>query len=250
MTGEFRGMLIEKLEQRWSPEQISGHLRKTMNIKVSHETIYAMVRKDKKAGGTLYKNLRHGHKKWKKRYGSPKNQGRIKNRVSIHQRPSIVDERERIGDWEIDTIIGKNQKGVLVTAVERKSRFTLIGKALSKSAKHVADTLIQMLLPHKDKVLTITSDNGKEFAHHQLIAQQLDAQFFFADPYSSWQRGLNENTNGLIRQYFPKNVDLRSVTNHDLIPVYESINQRPRKSLNFVLPNNLFYNISKVALVT
>jgi IS30 family transposase len=188
-----------------SPEQVSGYLKRNHNIRISHETIYQYILTDKANGGDLYKHLRHASKKRKKRYGSNDRRGQIPDRVSIDDRPEIVDLKERIGDWEIDTIIGKNHKGALVTAVERKTKFTCIRSIPNKSADIVANALIDMLSPYEGKVHTLTKDNGKEFTQHKKVAQILRTNVYFAHPYCSWERGLNENTNGLIRQYFPKN---------------------------------------------
>ncbi len=161
--------------------------------------IYQPIWADKQCGGTLYQHLRHSNKKRKKRYGSKDKRGQIRNRISIDERPEIVAQKTRIGDWEIDTVIGKNHQGALVPIVDRVSKFTLIKKVASKQAEVVTEATILLLQSYLDKTLTITADNGKEFAGHQKIKQQLNADVYFAHPYSSWERGLNENTNGLIR---------------------------------------------------
>ena len=204
--------------------------------------IYQHIWADKRNGGTLFKHLRCSHKKRRKRYGSKYRRGIIKNRVSIDERPAIVDQKKRIGDWEIDTIIGKNHKGALVTAVERKTQFTCIEHVFNKSADMVTRALVKMLSPFKDRVLTITCDNGKEFAFHEHIAALLDADVYFAHPYQAWERGLNENINGLIRQYFPKNFDFRIIKKNDTSFVEKRLNQRPRKSLEFDSPFDRFFN--------
>jgi IS30 family transposase len=232
-----------------SPEQISGYLKNNHNIKVSHETIYQYVLADKANGGDLYKHLRHSSKKRKKRYGSNSKRGQIPGRVSIDNRPEIVDLKTRIGDWETDTIIGKNHKGALVTAVERKTKFTCIRYVPNKKADLVAEALIDMLTPFQDRVHTITTDNGKEFTQHQKISKTLKTNVYFAHPYHSWERGLNENTNGLIRQYFPKNYSFDNITPEDVIFVQDRLNKRPRKALNYKTPLEEFLKI-KVALGT
>jgi IS30 family transposase len=237
------------LKQDWSPEQISGYLKKEHNVFISHERIYQHVWEDKRTGGTLYTHLRWSQKKRKKRYGKRDRRGQIKDRVSIDQRPEIVAKKERIGDWEIDTIIGKNHKGALVTAVERSTKFLCLHYVPHKSAALVSQALINMLLPYQSNVLTITADNGKEFAHHKQIAQALDADVYFAHPYHSWERGLNENTNGLIRQYFPKKYDFSTITKEQVTFVENRINHRPRKMLKFEKPQNIFLN-NLVALGT
>ena len=248
-TDEIKKEVIKLLNQDWSPEQICGRLKTTGKPYVSHETIYQFVIADQKNGGELYKHLRQGHKKHRKRIKGKDRRGQIPNRVSIDQRPPVVDNKERIGDWEIDTMIGKNHKGALVTAVERKTNFTCIGHVPRKEAALVSRVLIDMLKPYKDFVHTLTSDNGKEFTEHEKIANELNAQFYFAHPYSSWERGLNENTNGLIRQYFPKKTSLVNVDKQKLVDVQNKLNNRPGKLLKFKQPIQLFLN-SSVALGT
>jgi IS30 family transposase len=232
------------LQQDWSPEQISGYLKRREHLAISHETIYQQVWADKRAGGTLYRHLRWSQKKRRKRYGSRDRRGQIPNRVSIDERPAVVAQKVRLGDWELDTVIGANHQGILVSAVERKSKWTCLQRVSHKAAELVAQAVIQKLSAVKDQVLTITLDNGKEFAGHQRLAAALDAAVYFAHPYRSWERGLNENTNGLIRQYFPKNYDFRSITDQDIWFVEERLNNRPRKSLNFQTPNEIFFNSS------
>jgi IS30 family transposase len=234
----------------WSPEQISNWLRLEEDIHVSHEWIYQYILRDKKRGGSLHRHLRC-QKLRKKRYGSPDRRGQIKGRVSIDERPSVVNERSRIGDWEADTVIGKQGCAVLVTLVERKTRFSVIGKALNRTAQEVTAVILRCLEPLASKVETLTYDNGKEFASHQDIAKELDAPGYFAHPYHSWERGLNENTNGLIRQYFPKGLDLSDIADAEIQAVMDKINNRPRNCLGFKTPNQLFLGISPpVALVS
>jgi len=201
---------IEKLIRLdWSPEQISDQLGKEQRLKISHEWIYQYIYKDKWAGGVLWKHLRC-RKKRRKRYGSHEKRGQIPNRTSIDERPQVVSERSRLGDWEADTIIGKGKKGAIVTLVDRKSRFLRMGLVGQRTKEAVKEMIISLLadLP----VHTITCDNGKEFASHEEIAKALGAKIYFAHPYSSWERGTNENTNGLIRQYIPKNTDFSKLT--------------------------------------
>ena len=248
-TDEVKANVKKYLEQDWSPVQISERLKAENKATVSHESIYQFIIDDQKNGGELYKHLRQGRKKRRKRIKSNDRRGQIPNRISIDKRPAVVDTRERVGDWEIDTIIGKNHKGALVTAVERKFKFTCMCHVPNKEADVVAAALIDMLKPYKKFVHTLTSDNGKEFAKHQKIARELEAQFYFAHPYSSWERGLNENTNGLIRQYFPKKSSLAFVEKERIIDVQNKLNNRPRKSLDFLTPAELFPN-SSVALGT
>lgn len=232
----------EKLQEQWSPEQISGHAA------ISHETVYQRVYADKKAGGTLWLHLRC-QKQRKKRYGKVDRRGILPNRQSIEQRPAIVDERSRIGDWEADTIIGKNHKQAIVSLVERKSGFLLMCKVERKTALAVSDAMTGLLKPHRRRVHTITSDNGREFAGHETISKQLKADFYFAHPYASWERGTNENTNGLIRQYFPKARDFTTITQQEIDTAMARLNNRPRKRLGFLSPNQVFFT-SGVALQT
>lgn len=160
----------------------------------------------------------------------------------IDERPVIVDDKSRVGDWEIDTIIGKNHKQAIVSIVERKSKFTILKKVPRKTAKKVTDATVEALSKHRDNVLTITGDNGSEFAYHEQISEKLDTDFFFAHPYSSWERGLNENTNGLIRQYIKKGSQLTSVDDALLNVITDRLNERPRKALGYKTPNEMFYS--------
>ena len=240
--------LIEQyLRRDLSPEQISGLLKREQKLTVSHERIYQHVYADKRAGGDLWKHLRC-RKKRRKRYGSYDRRGQILNRISIDRRPKIVDSRRRIGDWEVDTIIGKNHQQAIVSLTERKSRLTLIKKVERKTAQVVSQAVIDLLVPFSTKVHTITADNGREFVHHVTIAQSLDARFYFAHPYASWERGLNENTNGLIRQYFPKKHDFSTITDEEVAMAMNRLNNRPRKCLGFKTPRQVFYKLSTVAL--
>jgi IS30 family transposase len=248
-TDEVKTDVIKYLKQDWSPEQISGWLKKNNKASVSHETIYQFIIDDQQNGGELYKYLRLGRKKRRKRIKGGDHRGQIPNRVSIDERPAIVNNKERIGDWELDTIIGKNHKGAIVTAVERKTKFNCMKHVPKKEASVVTRALIDMLKPYKDLVHTLTADNGKEFSGHELIAKALQTKFYFAHPYSSWERGLNENTNGLIRQYFPKKTCLLNVSDKKIRTVQNKLNNRPRKSLKFETPKQLFVN-SVVALGT
>jgi IS30 family transposase len=207
-TDHVKERVEHYLREDWSPEQISGYLAMQEKIHISHETIYQHVWADKYAGGSLFRHLRWSRRKRRKRYGKRDQRGHIRNRTSIDERPFVVAQKTRVGDWEVDTIIGKRHKGALVTAVERKTKFTCIKQVVDRKADTVTQALIDILSPYKNRVLTITVDNGKEFASHQKIARALAAAVYFAHPYHAWERGLNENTNGLIRQYFPKNADL------------------------------------------
>lgn len=190
-----------KLREELSPEQVSNWVKEHNHIEISHEWIYQYVWHDKRCKGMLYKHLRR-KKKYRKRSGNRDNRGQIPNRIGIEERPEIVDRRERIGDWEADTIIGKGRKGAIVTLVDRKSRFLRMGLVARRTKDAVAEMIISLLADFP--VHTITCDNGKEFASHEEIAKALGAKIYFAHPYSSWERGTNENTNGLIASIFQK----------------------------------------------
>jgi transposase, IS30 family len=237
MPAEVIVEIEEKIRLDWSPEQVSG----TLKITISHERIYQHIWADKRNGGMLYKHLRQSNKKRKKQYGSKDKRGQIRNRISIDERPEIVAQKTRIGDWEIDTVIGKNHQGALVTIVDRVSKFTLIKKVACKHAEVVTEATILLLQPYLDKTLTITADNGKEFASHERIKEQLNADVYFAHPYRSWERGLNENTNGLIRQYFTKGSSFENITDTEVEAVMHKLNHRPRKTLNFKTPREVFF---------
>lgn len=230
-----------KLKEDWSPEQIAGRMRMDTGIVVCHETIYRYIYVNKSNGGRLYKYLRHKNKKYHNRINNYQRRGTIIGRVSIDRRPKIVEKKNRIGDFEIDTVIGRHHVGALVTVVDRKSKFTLIKNVASKQADLVTQALIEMLTPIKAITKTITSENGKEFAYHKQISDALDTDFYFANPYHSWERGLNEHTNGLIRQYLPKKTDFTQISKEKIITIQEKLNHRPRKVLNYKTPYEIFF---------
>ena len=243
MTSECEIYIEKKLKEEWSPEQISNKMEEEIGIKLSHERIYQHIWEDKKEGGDLYKNLRiGGTKKRRKKRGSKDWRGKIPNRVEIEKRPKIVDEKKRIGDWEADLVSGEHHKGFLVTLVDRKTKLALIGHVEHKTARGVTQEIVRLLKNYKDTTHTITFDNGREFAEHEKIAESLECECYFAKPYHSWERGLNENTNGLIRQYFPKKSDLRVVPPEALDFVMDRLNNRPRKTLDYKTPNEVFCN--------
>src|SRR5690606_17024003 len=199
---------IEQLiRQELSLQQVVDCLKCHQSVSLHHETVYQLVYADKASGGDLYKHLRVASKPYRKRYGHYDRRGRIKNRVDIDDRPAVVDSRSRIGDWEGDTIMGKGRKSALLTLVERKTLYTVIVRLTGKRADQLADAALKAMRCLKARVKTITFDNGLEFAEHEKISQGLRADIYFAHPYASWERGINENTNGLIRQYFPKGTD-------------------------------------------
>jgi len=233
--------LVEALlRKEWSPEQIFQRLKIENKKSISHEWIYCYIIADKANGGSLYRHLRC-KKKRRKRYGSYDRRGTIPNQVSIDERPKVVDARSRIGDWEGDTMVGKNHKGVLVTMVERKTGYTLIEGCNKKASDEVTSKIVKMLKPSEFKVHTITLDNGREFAGHKIMGSRLKASVYFAHPYSSWERGTNENTNGLIRQYFPKNRILTNITKKEINEVLDKLNNRPRKRLGYKTPYEVIF---------
>lgn len=238
---QAKKLVIEKLEkEQWSPKQIVGFARLNNISMVSHERIYQFIRQDKKEGGLLWTHTRH-KLKHRKRPVTGK-QVNIKNKVSIELRPAIVDAKERCGDWEIDTIIGANQKGAILTITERKTGFLLMEKMENgKQAAGLAKAAIRLMFAFKNTVHTITSDNGPEFAMHELISKKLNADFYFAHPYCSWERGLNEYTNKLIRQYIIKGSNFDLYDSEYIKLVQNKINRRPRETLNFQTPSKIFY---------
>jgi IS30 family transposase len=229
------------VQQAWSPEQICGRLKSEHGRTISHEWIYQYIYKDKQAGGKLYCSLRC-QKARRKRYGTYSRRGRMANHVSIDERPAVVATRQRIGDWEGDTVIGHGHRGALVTLVERRSKYTVLQSVPHKTAAAVRAAVTRGLRPHKASVHTITYDNGREFSEHAEMARALDATIYFAHPYASWERGVNENTNGLIRQFFLKDRDLTLVSEQELSAVMNSLNYRPRKTLGFRTPHEVFFD--------
>lgn len=232
------------LQCKWSPEQISA-VCKRIGKPVSHEWIYPYIYADKARGGELYKHLRQGKRRYRKGYG--KKRSPIPDAVSIEQHPAVVDERSRVGDWEADLVLGKQGTGAIVTLAERKSRIYLTKKVFSKDSTEVASAIISMLSGYKDVCHTITFDNGREFTRHKEIAAALEAETYFAHPYASRERGLNENSNGLLRQFIPKGTDLTAVTDDELRRYQGALNSRPRKCLGFRQPSVVFAELRQAA---
>lgn len=233
------------LKRRWSPEQISGRIRvdhpNDSGMRVSYETIYQWLRQDKRLGGNWYKWLRQSHRKRRKKYGSTLRRYRIQNQVSIEKRPKVANLRKRLGDWEGDTVEGKNHQGRLLTLVDRRSRFTLSLKLKSKFSHEVIGAVERALRPLcKSKRRTLTLDNGTEFTYFQKVEERLKTKVHFAHPYSSWERGTNENTNGLLRQYFPKATNFMEISHQQLAAAVKQLNNRPRKCLNWRTPQEVF----------
>lgn len=224
--------------EQWSPEQISGVLAKD-GKHISHETIYRMIRKDKAEGGTLYKHCRHKLKHRARPVGGRRIS--IPNRTSISERPTEVDGK-RFGDFEMYTIVGKGNHGAIVTQIERSTNMLFMRKLKKgKNAKELARTVIHLLSPFKEHIKSITTDNGTEFACHEMIGKSLGVNIYFTDPYASWQKGAIENTNGLIRQYVSKTETFEHVSHQQITKYTKKINMRPRKKLEFKTPQECFY---------
>ena len=232
------------LSLKWSPEQISG-VGELAGYNVSHQWIYELIYEDKRAGGKLFKQLRHGHRKYKK--GGSGKRTIIPNRVGIEHRPEVVETKERFGDWEVDTVLGKQGTGAIVSLVERKSKLYLVRKVSGKNARDVAQAMTDMPGPYTDSVKTITADNGTEFCNHEAVAEALKTDIYFANPYASWERGLNENFNGLLRQYIRKGTALKTVSDEALSSIEKQINLRPRKCLGFRQPAVVFDELLNAA---
>lgn len=239
-TEEIKQETIRLLKLDFSPEQVSGFLKKEQKDTVSTERIYQFIWEDKKKGGKLFKHLRTKGKRYRKRGALKDNRGIIKGRVDIEKRPHIVDNKERLGDLEVDTVIGKDHKGALVTINDRATGMLKMKIVKSKEASLVSQAIIDELQEWKPFLNTITADNGKEFSEHQKIAEELDIDFYFAKPYHSWERGANENLNGLVRQYFPKSSDFSDITQLDVKRVEYILNNRPRKRYDFLAPIDIF----------
>lgn len=248
VTDEVKTWIKKLLSNDLSPEQIAGRLSLEGKITLHHETIYQYIYKDKACGGELYKKLTRACKKYKKRYGSYDRRGQLVNRISIDERPDIVDLKSRIGDWEGDTVIGKGRRNAFVTMVERKTLYTVVQRIESKHAEITADALISAMKPYKDMISTVTFDNGKEFAQHERIADELGTDVYFAHPYSSWERGINENTNGLLRRYFPKGTDFMALSEEEIQTAVDKLNHRPRKTRGYKTPHELFTGQSEILL--
>lgn len=240
VTEPVKDLIEILIRQELSPQQVVDYLKRRKKVTLHHETVYRLIYDDKAQGGDLYNHLRIASKPYRKRYGAYDRRGRIKNRTCIEQRPAVVDRRNRIGDWEGDTIMGKGRKSALLTLVERKTLYTVMARLNGKQAQELAQTAISSMAHLKERVKTITLDNGLEFSEHELIAKELEADIYFAHPYASWERGTNENTNGLIRQYFPKGTDFTKVKDKDISFVMDRLNNRPRATRGGRSPNELF----------
>lgn len=232
---------LDLLMKDWSPQQISGYL-KTIGVNISHERIYQEIRADQT--GELRKHTRHGMK-YRRHIHCPKvgKGSKIPDRVSIHDRPEAADGK-RFGDWELDLVVGQGQQSALVTLTERSTNYLLMAFIPNKKPSTVAKAVIRLLFPFRGLPLkTITTDNGLEFRDHKIISQKLRVPIYFADPYCSWQKGAIENANKLIRQYFPKGTDFRTVPEKEIYRIQKRINSRPRAKLNFLTPTHCFYGL-------
>jgi IS30 family transposase len=246
-TSRNLARIDEKLRQDWSPEQFSGWLKKNTDAEVSHEWIYQHIYKDKRSGGSLYKHLRC-QKKRQKRAGDYDRRGKIPNQVSIEDRPEIVEQRNGLEIGQVDTIISAGRHGSIVTLVDRKSCFTLLKQVPNRIGAVVENTILDLLKLYQVSTHTITFDNGKEFANHLTIAQMIHSEVYITHPYASWERGTNENTNGLIRQYFPKGSELLPITPDHISFVKERFNDLSRKCLDFQTPHLVFLMYHPVTL--
>ena len=229
------------LQRRWSPEQVSGHLKRSGELSISHERIYQQVWRDWRAGGTLHTHLRGARKRRRKRYGRNDSRGRLGGKRAIGERPASVEKRARMGHWEIDTVLGSDKECV-VTLVERKSGYVLIGKLLARTVEQTSGRTLQLMKRHPGRFLTITSDHGTEFHGYEQIEAESGVKFYFATPYHSWERGTSENTNGLIRQYLPKGKSLAKLTQKECDAIAEKLNNRPRKRHAYKTPNQCFHH--------
>ena len=245
-TEEVQNYVEQKLKEKWSPEQISKTIIEGGLEMVSHERIYQHIIQDKKKKGMLWTNLRR-KKKYRKRCVTEDRRGKLAYTKNIKHRPPEVDQRSRYGDYEVDLILGANHKGAILTLNDRKTGVVKMRLLKSKNAKMVSKQIVKALKGERGKIHTITSDNGKKFSEHEYISKRLGIEFYFADPYSSWQRGSNENLNGLVRQYFPKKTNFEKLSWRDIKYVENQLNNRPRKRYGFKTPKEEFNLLTKVA---
>jgi IS30 family transposase len=252
-TEEIKLYVKKQLAEQYSPEQIAGTAKRQGIKCVSHETIYLHIWENKKQGGRLYENLRNRCKRYRNRGSEKDKRGQLRNRTDIDQRPKIVEKRERLGDLEIDLIIGKGHSGALLTINDRVSGLLIMEQLQGKGAAELTARVIARLQPFKEQLHTITSDNGREFAGHEQIARELEIDFYFAKPYHSWERGSNENLNGLIRQYVPKDTNINDLKTERIVWIETQLNNRPRKRHGYLSPNEIHQQLTndpKVALAS
>jgi IS30 family transposase len=230
-----------RLRAHWSPEQVAGRMRLAHELRISHETIYRHIWADKRAGGSLHLHLRGARKTRRKRYGQYDSRGRLAGKRGIAERPAIVAARSRIGDWEADTLLGAlSDAHCLLSLVERKTGYLVLGKLRARTTAAVNRRAIPLLRRQPHPVYTITSDNGTEFHGHAALEAATQAAFYFATPHHAWERGTNENTNGLVRQYVPKRVSMAPLTQRDCEAIARRLNQRPRKRLGYRTPEECY----------
>jgi IS30 family transposase len=230
-----------RLREKWSPEQVAGRFRLARLLRISHETIYRHIWADKRAGGTLHTHLRGATKRFRKRYGYYDRRGRLTGKRPISERPAIVEARGRIGDWEADTILGATSDAhCLLSLVERKTGYLVLGKLAARTTAELNRRAAQLILAQPHPVHTITSDNGTEFHGYAALEAETHAQFYFATPHHAWERGTNENTNGLVRQYAPKRQSMARLTQQDCATIARQLNQRPRKRLGYKTPEECY----------
>jgi IS30 family transposase len=246
-TARDFALVDELLCRQWSPEQVSGHLARAGQLSISHETIYRHVWRDKKGGGLLYAHLRGARKRRRKRYGGYDSRGKLAGKRLISERPSEVETRQQTGHWEIDTVMGSGSKDCIVSLVERQSGLLLIGKLADRTAASLNRRVIRLIRRDEGAFATVTADNWTEFHDYQGIEARTRALFYFARPYHSWERGSNENANGLIRQYLPKGVSMAGLSQHQCNAIARQLNTRPRKRLGFRTPLECF-NQSSVSV--
>jgi IS30 family transposase len=233
----------ELLKEEWSPEQVSGHLELTRELAIRHETIYRHIWRDLKAGGTLHLHLRGARKQCRKRYGRSDSRGRLAGKRMIGERPLSVETRRGTGHWEIDTMMGESlgeSSDCILTLVERKTGYVLMGKLKARTAAEANRALLELMARHPGRVRTITADNGTEFHWYGQIEAVSPVRFYFATPHHSWERGTNENTNGLIRQYLPKGQTMTKLTQSQCDLIADHLNNRPRKRHGYKTPNQCF----------
>ena len=235
-TAEDFALVDELLRRQWSPEQVSGYLRRTGRLLISHETIYRHVWRDKKHGGLLYTHLRGARKRRRKRYGAYDSRGRLAGKRPISERPAEVETREQVGHWEIDTVMGTGSLDCVVTLVERKTGLVLVGKLPDRTKESFNRRVVRLIRRHPGRFATITADNGTELHGYERVEERTGVVFYFARPYHSWERGSNENANGLLRQYLPKGESMARLTQQQCNAIAHKLNTRPRKRLGFRTP--------------
>jgi IS30 family transposase len=240
-TSQDFSQVDELLCRQWSPEKVSGHLARLGHLSISHETIYRYIWRDKRAGGLLYTHLRRARKQRRKRYGSYDSRGKLATKRPILEQPTSVKTRSQLGHWEIDTVMGAGSKDCIVSLVERKTGLLLSGKLKDRTTTSLNRRVVAIIKRHTGAFETITSDNGTEFHNYQCIEARTQALFYFARPYHSWERGSNENANGLIHQYLPKGMSMAGLSQQHCNSMARKLNTRPRKRLGYKTPLECYY---------